>query len=138
VINGDLPWNTGTTGLLPSVRNTGNTRVQLSATQNDMGLGQTDNVYNVQYKTRVGNVLTDWSPYYYPFATQWLNESLDLSETNEIDFGIKVTKFPAHLGTSFMGTLTLGSQAATALTCEGHTNLNTSPVDWIGGDLNSD
>jgi len=119
IINGDLTWNIPTTSANPaSVRNVGNTRLQMSVSQNDMGLGKTGtgvNDWNVKYDGRVGSSAT-WKNYW-PEALTWLNNDLDLSEMDEMDFSILITKFPPSSPTSFTGTMDLGAKAVSHLTC---------------------
>lgn len=126
VINGDLTWDTLNAGK-PSVRNIGNTRMKLTINQDDMGLGMTGTTYNVKYMGRVGNVASDWSSWYAPLATKQLNDALDLSELDEVDFGILISKFPPLGGNDYSGSMTLGAVSATALDCTGRTSLDVSP-----------
>lgn len=112
VINGDL--NFGTAGL-PTVRNVGNTRADMKVKQDDMGLGLTGTVYNVKYDGRVGSDATFVN--YDPFVTKKLNNTLDLSETEEMDFSIDISKFPFPPATSYSGTMTLTAAFASHLIC---------------------
>jgi hypothetical protein len=109
IINGNLAWNS--VGINnATVRNVGNTRIEISVTQDDMGLGMTDTTnYNVGYKARIGSNAT-WAPYA-PNHTEWLTRTLDLSDSDEMDYGITVTKFPPTvdpLQVNFTGHMILG------------------------------
>ena len=99
----------------PTVRNTGNTRLNMGVEQNDMGMGTTDSVYNVSYRARVGNEEMDWKSYI-PYEHIWLEDVLDLSETEKMDFNITVTKFP-NPDTHWVGTMTLDARATAFRQC---------------------
>src|SRR3989344_915297 len=60
----------------------------------DLNLGTADGNWNVEYDARVGNNSADWR-YYDPDEKQWLEDILDLSEVEEMDFSILVDKFPS-------------------------------------------
>jgi hypothetical protein len=111
IINGDLVWG----GPLASVRNIGNTRVQISVNQDDMGFGKTNGLWNVKYDGRVGSS-AGWAVYD-PMVTTVLEDSLDLSELDEMDFSIDVSKFPpTHVG-PYVGAMTLSGAAVSHLSC---------------------
>ena len=122
-IAGDLSFGTADR---PTVRNTGNTRTQLSVAQDDMGLGQSSGEWNVQFDGRIGNAEGDWAvynPFNYkgtgaPVAGQFkpLLEILDLSETEEADFSILVKKWP-DTNTSYNGSMWLSASPASDLVC---------------------
>ncbi len=115
IINGNLAFAGTVNGDgMATVRNVGNTRLQMSVLEDDMGLGQTGTAWNVKYDGRVGNDSGDWS-IYSPTNTTWLKKVLDLSETNEMDFSIDISKFPP-VGTSFIGKMTLGAKSVGHLT----------------------
>lgn len=115
IINGDLTWAPATS-TMPTVRNVGNTRMNLTVWQNDMGLGKTTgNGWNVQYDARVGSNAT--FSVYDPEVTTTLQDTLDLSEMDEVDFSILVKKFPTSGSTNWVGTMTLGAVSAAHLTC---------------------
>lgn len=114
IINGDLTWDT--TPHLASVRNIGNTRLAMSVLQNDMGLGKTDGRWNVSYDARVGSS----APFavYEPNVTTLLDGTLDLSELDEMDFSIDISKFPpTHIGETYTGTMTLTASPVAHFTC---------------------
>lgn len=100
----------------PTVRNTGNTRLYMGVIQNDMGLGTTDGVYNVKYDGRVGNNEADWKWWWPNASTTWLEDILDLSQTDEMDFSILVTKFPTSQ-TGWIGTMDLSAKPAEFRQC---------------------
>ncbi len=118
IINGDLTF-AGPSSTLPTVRNVGNTRANITVRQDDMGFGKTDGLWNVEFDARVGNNSASWSTYN-PDTTVTLADVLNLSETDEMDFSILVKKFPpTHVGTSYTGTMTLGALKAPHMVCEG-------------------
>ncbi len=113
IISGDLDMMTTS---VPTVRNVGNTRLSLNVLQDDMGLGMTSGNYNVQYDARVGSDAEFVT--YDPNVTTLLNLPLDLSEVNEVDFSVLITKFPPdHTSDSFIGNMTLTATSADHLTC---------------------
>lgn len=98
-ISGDRNFGTADR---PTVRNLGNTRLRMKVAQDDMGLGKSSDKWNVRYDARVGNYEGDWT-YYYPFGPKGTTpgtyktlkgEILDLSETEEMDFSVLITKWP--------------------------------------------
>lgn len=116
IINGNLAWEPATS-TLPTVRNVGNTRANITVRQDDMGFGKTDGQWNVRFDARVGNDEGNWS-IYDPETTVTLADVLNLSETDEMDFSILVKKFPpTHVGDSYTGTMTLGAVKANHLVC---------------------
>jgi hypothetical protein len=115
IINGDLVWNSPVNSGLATVRNIGNTRVQISVNQDDMGFGKTNGLWNVKYDARVGSNAA--FAVYDPLVTTVLEDSLDLSELDEMDFSIDVAKFPpTHTG-PYVGTMTLSGAAVAHLLC---------------------
>ncbi len=114
IINGDLTWNATSS---PSVRNVGNTRLNMAIFQDDMGLGKTDSSWNVRWDARVGSDAAFKN--YNPETWTTLNNALDLSETEEMDFSIDIFKFPpTHDGNSFSGKMILSAIKAPHLICE--------------------
>jgi len=113
---------------VPTVRNTGNVRLNMKVAQDDMGLGYqtgTSN-WNVEYDARVGDLETDWT-IYSPFGvkgttpgsyTTLTGEVLDLSEIEEMDFSIHVKeKWPGNLN-AYSGKMWLSAGFADFGTCE--------------------
>lgn len=111
-ISGDKTF--GTTHL-PSVRNTGNVRLYMWVEQDDMGLSTTDGVSNVKYDARVGNNEADWKNYW-PDANTKLQDILDLSEVEEMDFSVLITKFPTTED-RWVGDMVLSSSPANFRQC---------------------
>ncbi len=110
IISGDLTWDP-TNSTKPTVRNVGNTRLSMKVWQNDMGFGKTAGQWNVKYDARVGSSATFTN--FWPEVTTTLIDSLDLSEKNEMDFSIDVTKFPPTHGEGpYSGTMTLSAESA--------------------------
>ena len=118
IINGDLTWNDGSGpggANLATVRNVGNTRLAMKVWQDDMGLGKTDGDWNVKYDGRVGSdaAFTDYDP---EVTTQLVKE-LDLSELNEMDFSVDISKFPPATGPDYTGSMTLSAVSVDHLVC---------------------
>ena len=114
IVNGDLVW-APSSSTMPTVRNVGNTRMNLTVWQNDMGLGKTSGIWNVMYDARVGSTVAHQD--YAPEVTTTLDDALDLSEMDEVDFSILVSKFPVGGSTTWNGTMTLGAVEAKHLVC---------------------
>ena len=115
-ISGDLTWDSGTGANPASVRNIGNQRLWMNVEQDDMDLGYTTEVgWNVEYDARVGNEELNWA-YYDPEEIQQLEDILDLSEMEEMDFSIKVKKFPST-STDYSGDMTLSATTAPFRKC---------------------
>lgn len=115
IISGNLVWEP-VASTTPTVRNIGNTRLEMKVTQNDMGLGKTDQIWNVQYDARVGSN----APFaiYSPDTLTTLAEPLDLSEMDEMDFSIDISKFPpTHEGDSYVGQIVLSAGMVPHLVC---------------------
>ncbi len=116
IINGDLTWDPGATDNKATVRNVGNTRLAMQVTQDDMGLGKTDGNWNVRYDARVGSDYAFRN--YWPEQTKTLVDELDLSEMDEMDFSIKIFKFPpTHEGDVYSGSMTLSAVSRSHLCC---------------------
>lgn len=115
-VPGNTTWATtaGVNGA--SVKNCGNTRLQMGVQQNDMGIKDPDGTSYVQYKAAVSSA-TNYQTYG-PGVLKWLNATLDLSEMNEMDFGVNVSKFPQQLQGPFTGTMELSGRSSTHLVCQ--------------------
>ncbi len=112
IIPGDLTWGAPKA----TVRNVGNTRLVMKVWQNDMGLGKTSGLWNVKYDARVGSAST--YAVYDPEVTTILDDELDLSEMDEMDFSIDISKFPPdHVGSTYTGTMVLSADPVAHLTC---------------------
>ena len=94
--------------ILPTIKNLGNTRIQIGIAQDDMGLGrlEDDSNWRVKFDARIGDLENDWA-IYRPFGVKGttpnsndfvpLLEKLDLSEIEEMDFSILVNeKWPGN------------------------------------------
>jgi hypothetical protein len=83
----------------PTVRNVGNTRLNIIVNQDAMGFGKDVNgVWDVQFDARLGH--TSAEPLYNPLTDHTLLDTLDRSHTDELDFSIHVIKgFGSHTGT---------------------------------------
>ena len=114
IVNGDLNWDDPAGINNASIRNVGNTRTQMYVWQDDMGLGKTDSTYNVKYRARIGNDQDHWRNYV-PYQTRSLLDELNLSEMEEMDFSIEVTKFPSTDYGS--GLMKLSAKPAAHLLC---------------------
>lgn len=126
IINGNLAFSPGDG--MATVRNTGNTRLNMQVSQDDMGFGKTGGISNVHYDARVGSNATFAN--YDPNQLTTLLDPLDLSEADEMDFSILVDKFPPEHPTNFTGTMTLGAVSAEHLVCAGPTP---TPTPQPGG-----
>ena len=115
VINGDIIWNEPKSENQATVRNVGNTRLQMSVMQNDMGLGKTEDIWNIRYEARVGDNAV-WKNYL-PEETALLDNLLNLSAMAGIDFSIEVLKFPESSGPDYAGKMILDAQSAEHLMC---------------------
>lgn len=116
IISGDLAWDALDQGGA-TVRNVGNTRLAMKISQDDMGFGKTDGNWNVKYDARVGSLASYAN--YYPETTKTLNDDLDLSEKDEMDFSIDISKFPpTHIGDSYTGSMVLSATNVSHLVCE--------------------
>lgn len=113
IIGGDSNFETEDK---PTIRNTGNTRLNLGILQDDMGFGRAGNSDNwhVRYDSRVGQdaEFTEYDPE--TLAT--LNNPLNLSETDEMDFSVKVAKFKEGKD-SYEGDMSLSAEYIPHLTC---------------------
>lgn len=112
IINGDLQWGPS----LATIRNVGNTRAEVSVLQDDMGFGQTGSSWNVEYDARIGSNAS-WAVYN-PNTLTLLDDELDLSELDEVDFSINVKKFPPTHQGPYTGSLTLTAAGVEHLLCE--------------------
>jgi len=123
-IPGDLTFGTAD---LPTIRNLGNTRLYMHVAQDDMGLGQSSGLWNVEFDARVGSDIADWTIYnpfgYKPALPSWssdytmLEDILDLSETEEMDFSIHVKKWPDD-STVYSGNMYLAATSAPFRICK--------------------
>jgi hypothetical protein len=87
VVGGDIDM---TTPNKPTVRNIGNTPVQLSIEQDDMMFGQTGDEWNVHYDARM-NANGEYV-YYDPWQTVQIPGTLPMCTQEKLDFSILVDK----------------------------------------------
>jgi hypothetical protein len=100
-IGGDQTFGTAN---LPTVRNVGNTNLQITIVQDDMGLGDTSGEPNVIYDARLG--ANGVHAIYAPEQEVTLEDVLPLCNTQKLDFSIHVKKAdPAP----YSGSITLGA-----------------------------
>ena len=95
----------------PTVRNLGNTNAQIVVAQDDMGLGDTSGVPNVEYDARLGAVGGNAHVTYDPTdlgdpVMTTIPGILQLCNTEKLDFSIHVKKAPAG---SYDGNMIIGS-----------------------------
>jgi len=114
-IRGDEVWQADPGDNPASVSNVGNTRLKIVVEQNDFGLGKTDGAWNVQYQARLGS--SSEMTIYSPDTPTTLKTVLELAETTNLDFGIKVFNFPTENVADYSGDMTLDAVKAEALTC---------------------
>ena len=99
---------------MPTIRNLGNVRLYIDVLQDDMAFGkQSDDSYNVAYRARIGHEEADWWQYA-PYQLATLEDILDLSEDEKMDFQIMIKQWPDDAG---IGEMTLSSQKAEFRTC---------------------
>lgn len=113
IVSGDGVWDTLDQGQ-PTIRNVGNTRVDLRAQQTDMGLGMTGDIWNVRFGSRLGQAAS-WTNYD-PQTDTLLHDPLELAAKDSVDFSVTIKK-PALPLYSYAGTMTLSGQRAQDLTC---------------------
>jgi len=100
----------------PTIRNIGNTRLDISIKQNDMGLGQSETGWNLTYQTRIGQDASFIN--YWPETWTNLLNSMNLGQTSALDLAIEVLKFPeAVVDAHYAGKLSLNATAALPLLC---------------------
>jgi len=100
----------------PTLRNIGNTRLEINIKQNDMGLGQSETGWNLTYQARVGQDASFTN--YWPEAWVTLANSMNLGQTSPLDLAIEVLKFPEiAAGEYYAGKLSLNAVAAPQLVC---------------------
>lgn len=114
VLEGDLNWGESTG---PTVRNTGNTRLQIKILQNDFGLGKTGDEWNLAYQAKVGAAMDFIN--YLPEQTTVLNGLLELGRSDGLDFAVLIKKFPeANSDSAFWGKMILAADKVAPLGCQ--------------------
>jgi hypothetical protein len=141
-INGDYTWDIPATGANPAtIANTGNTYLQMTITQNDMGLGSTQvngvTTSNVYYDARMGDGSLGGFPNngivtYQPYVATTLPQILKLCALDKIDFSITVVKDPST-GTnhSYTGQMLLGVVYSPGPALEGTEYMVGTPVQGV-------
>ncbi len=100
----------------PTLRNIGNTRLNIEIKQNDMDLGQSEKGWNLTYQARVGQDASFTS--YWPEAWANLASSMNLGQSSALDLAVEVLKFPEiTAGEHYAGKLSLNATAAAQLMC---------------------
>jgi hypothetical protein len=87
---------------MATVRNIGNTLLTLQVQQDDMGLGQTSGVWNVEYDARLGDAIEGTAIVYEPDQEVTLPDVLGLCNTKKMDFSIHIKKGSAGIYTGYM------------------------------------
>lgn len=97
----------------PTLRNLGNVRLYIGVQQDDMKFGTTNGVSNIHYRARIGNSDADWFSYDPNMNGDiaWLEDILDLSEDEKIDFNVMISQWPSTSST-WNGSMILTSQQA--------------------------
>jgi hypothetical protein len=112
-IAGNLEWGDG----IPTIRNIGNTRLKMKVAQDDMGFGMSSGEWNIEFDARVGTDEADWE-FYDPFGYKGeiptypgdfveLEDTLELSEIEEMDFSVHIKKWQQE--TEYTGTMWLAA-----------------------------
>ena len=105
----------------PTVRNIGNTPVELWVTQDHMGFGKTSGNWNVEFDARM-NADGEYV-YYYPDETVRIPGVLELCSIDKLDFSILVNK--ATSGETYNGYMDLCAFID-------HTSyIWTTPPEWV-------
>ena len=114
-VDGDLAWQNPRGENSATIRNVGNTRMKIEISQNDMGLGKTEGVWNIKYGTRLG---TDeqWQNYS-PEERIVLEPVFDLAEAKPVDFAIRVLRFPEDGTQNYIGKMTINALKADPIVC---------------------
>lgn len=115
IIEGNLDWEDLAAASPATIRNVGNTRMQLFVKQNDFGLGKTAYGWNVNYQARIGSNAA--FVFYPPEKITMIGQTMDLAEVNALDFGIEVYNFPSELASAYTGQMTLTADKAEYLSC---------------------
>jgi hypothetical protein len=113
-IAGDYNWNLLNEGSA-TIRDVGNTRLDIKALQNDMGLGKTNGDWNVHFDSRVGNIGSD--THYDPEVNTAIAKTLNIAEMSSMDFSILVSNTPNGSGNIFTGTMVLSAAYHSDYTC---------------------
>lgn len=113
---GDTTWAETPTINGASIRNVSSTPIQIGVSQDDMGIKDPDGTTYITFGAAIGSG-TAYTTYGPNASPTLINKTLSLSEVNEMDFQVKVSKFPQQLSDSFSGTMTLSAQNIPQLPC---------------------
>jgi hypothetical protein len=106
---------------MPTVWNNGNTYINMTVMQDDMGLGYTQGMgWNVHYCARLGNAATGTKVCYEPDDKAVLPELLVMCTPTKLDFWITVEKYPYNPDNpenTFEGSMTLGCEHVNFTLC---------------------
>ena len=116
VVEGDAVWQEAKTENRATLRNVGNTRLQIQIQQDDMGLGKAGNIWNIKYASRIGPG-SPWTNYW-PNEASPVGEILELGETYPIDFAVEVLGFPQDSARVYSGKMVIDAKKAGQLSCE--------------------
>jgi len=109
-ISGDTNWTASPTNNNATVRNIGNVELDMQVAQDRMNTELTNGMDNIRFMGRVGSLDGYWQQYKpsddmtNPTWTK-LTRYIELSNKDEMDFGMAITKF--HEGTVYSGTMKL-------------------------------
>ena len=115
VLEGDTAWQEPKAENRATVRNVGNTSLQMQVQQDDMGLGKTKSAWNIKYGSRVGSGL-EWEEYW-PGEAALLNGVLGLGVSKAMNFAVEVLGFPQDNTRAYSGQMTLDAREAESIFC---------------------
>ncbi len=116
VVEGDAVWQETKTENRATLRNVGNTRLQIQIQQDDMGLGKAGSAWNIKYASRIGPG-SAWTNYW-PNEIGSVGEVLELGETYPIDFAVEVLGFPQDGTGVYSGKMILDAKKVGQISCE--------------------
>ena len=116
VIEGDAVWEQSKAENRATLRNVGNTRLQIQIQQDDMGLGKAGNIWNIKYASRIGPG-SAWTNYW-PNEASLVGGILELGETYPVDFAVEVLGFPQDGIQVYSGKMTIDAKKANQMSCE--------------------
>ena len=99
----------------PTIRNIGNTRLEIIIDQNDFGFGQTGQEWNISYQARIGEAKQ--FTVYAPDVIQKIINPINLGASVKMDFGVFVKRFPDQPIAAFSGKMILAAEKTDSLVC---------------------
>jgi len=131
-VAGDTTW-TATPGVnSATIRNVSSTPLQIGVWQDDMGINDPNGTTYVTYGAAIGgSAYTTYGPNLIVSAANPTHKAtpiikyLKLSEKNELDFEVNVSKFPQQLTGPFTGTMEISATNINQLPCP-----NTNPANY--------